>query len=65
MKDVLREKEAERKRERIAKGEPAEEQEEADDIAQDGPDPQGDVISSKVLDWNKPRRQYRRRNKEV
>lgn len=65
VKDVLREKEAERKRERIAKGQPAEEQEEADDIAQDGPDPRGDVISSKILDWNKPIKLYRRRKKEV
>lgn len=63
VKDVLREKEAERKAERIAKGEPAEEPEEADDITGDELEPQGDVISSKVLDWNKPRRQYRRRQK--
>ena len=65
VKDVLREKEAERKRERIAKGQPADEPEEADDIAQDGQDSEGDVISSKILDWNKPRRQYRRRKKEL
>ena len=58
VKDVLREKEAERKRERIAKGEPAEEQEEADDIAE-GQEPEGDVIRNRAFGWKKPIKQYR------
>ena len=64
VKDILREKEAERKRERIAKGEPAEEQEEADDIAQDGQDLEGDAIRKRVFGWKKPIKQYRLKKQE-
>lgn len=58
VKDVLREKEAERKQERLAKGQPADEPEEADDISE-GQEPEGDVIRKRAFGWKKPIKQYR------
>lgn len=64
VKDVLREHEAERKRERQAQGQTAEEPEEADDIAEEL-EVKGDVIRSDLYDYRKPVKQYWRRKKGV
>ena len=62
VKDVLREKEAERKRERQARGETADEPEEANDI-EGQLDPQGETVSSKLFGWREQAGQYHRAKK--
>ncbi len=60
---VLREQEAERKRERQERGETIDEPEEADDI--EGHEPQGEIVSTKVFGWREQVKQYRRKRKEI